>query len=330
MMETRNWLRITGLVLVPVFLVFWLIAVYWSVEPERFDVKYDNAYRVDAGGNKKLITGVTLTETLVRVAQTLLDKSGGFLANDITPPSLFMDNMPSWELGALTQVRDLSRSLRQDLSRSQSQSVEDADLKSAEQHFNIDPLSWIVPGAESEYRDGIVALKRYQLRIMDPARQDAQFYARADNLREWLGTVDKRLGSLSQRLSASVGEVRIDVDKAGGVAQSTESNEWVAVRTPWLKIDDVFYEARGSCWALIQLLKAAEVDFGDVLDKKNARASLRQIIRELEGTQETVWSPLILNGTGFGFVANHSLVMANYISRADAAIIDLRDLLSRG
>jgi len=97
-----------------------------------------------------------------------------------------------------------------------------------------------------------------------------------------------------------------------------------------LEIDDVFYEARGATWALIQFLSAVEVDFADVLAKKNATASLQQIIRELETTQETVWSPMILNGGGFGFVANHSLVMASYISRANAAIIDLRELLSQG
>jgi hypothetical protein len=39
---------------------------------------------------------------------------------------------------------------------------------------------------------------------------------------------------------------------------------------------------------------------------------------------------MILNGSGFGVLANHSLVMASYISRANAAIIDLRDLLSQG
>jgi hypothetical protein len=67
-----------------------------------------------------------------------------------------------------------------------------------------------------------------------------------------------------------------------------------------------------------------------VLRKKNAQVSLQQIIRELEGTQEPVWSPMILNGSGFGLMANHSLVMASYISRANAAIIDLRDLMSQG
>lgn len=37
-----------------------------------------------------------------------------------------------------------------------------------------------------------------------------------------------------------------------------------------------------------------------------------------------------MNGSGFGPIANHSLVMASYISRANAAVIDLRNLLARG
>lgn len=102
------------------------------------------------------------------------------------------------------------------------------------------------------------------------------------------------------------------------------------MKTSWWEIDDVFYESRGATWALLHFLQAVEYDFADVLEKKNARVSLQQIIRELEATQETVWSPIILNGNGFGFVANHSLVMANYISRANAALIELSELLAQG
>ncbi|MDB4032392.1 DUF2333 family protein, partial [Porticoccaceae bacterium] len=89
-------------------------------------------------------------------------------------------------------------------------------------------------------------------------------------------------------------------------------------------------EARGTSWALLHFLKAVEVDFADVLAKKNAITSVQQIIRELEMTQQSVSTPMIVNGEGFGMLANHSLVMASYISRANAAIIDLRELLSQG
>ena len=163
-------------------------------------------------------------------------------------------------------------------------------------------------------------------------RHSAQFYARADNLNYWLATVESRLGSLSQRLSASVGQRRLNTDLAGDSAavKSTDTPEEIEIKTPWLEVDDVFYEARGSAWALIHILRAVEIDFAEVLEKKNAGVSMQQIVRELEATQEAVFSPVILNGSGFGVLANHSLVMASYISRANAAIINLRELLAQG
>ena len=78
--------------------------------------------------------------------------------------------------------------------------------------------------------------------------------------------MEKRLGSLSQRLSASVGQLRVNTDLQGDAAatQSTSRSELLVVQTPWAEIDDVFYEARGSAWALIHFLRAVEQDFGPV------------------------------------------------------------------
>ena len=325
--QSPTWLRRIlvglGLYLLVAFLVGW----YWSREPEAFDV----VTSAEEYAQRDVI-GTTTTAALIKAADVVLNKPGGYLSNDVTPPGIWLDNLPSWEYGALIQIRDLSKAMREAFSRSQSQSTEDADLALAEPRFNFDHDSWAVPASESEYRDGIKYLKKYLARLADDEEYNAQFYARADNLRYWLTTVETRLGSMSQRLSASVGQRRVNTDLSGDPAnkQSTAASREIAVKTPWLEIDDVFYEARGSTWALIHFLKAVEVDFAEVLAKKNAEVSLQQIIRELESSQETIYSPMILNGDGFGFLANHSLVMASYISRANAAIIDLRELLSRG
>jgi hypothetical protein len=280
----------------------------------------------------KIIPGSVTTAALITVSSTLLDKPGGYLSNDVMPPSVLLDNMPNWEFGVLVQVRDMARAMRNDLSRSQSQSLEDRDLMVAEPQFNINSESWMFPSAEGSYRKGIEALESYLDRLVDADATNAQLYTRADNLRSWLQIVEKRLGGLSQRLSASVGQLRINTDLAGDAeaTHSTPTPEDMIVKTPWTKIDDNFFEARGAAWALLHFLKAVEIDFEAVLRKKNAIVSLRQIIRELESTQDPIWSPIILNGSGFGFVANHSLVMASYISRANAAIIDLRNLLADG
>jgi hypothetical protein len=323
--------RLLGIVLVLYLLVAMLIGMYWSLAPQEFDVRARAAELADEDGGS-VVTGSVTTAALIGVMETLLEKPGGFLHNDIFPPGLWLDNMPNWEYGAIIQIRDLARAMREVHSRYQSQSLEDPDLALAEPRFNFNTESWMLPASESEYRDGLAYARNYFRRLSDADEANAQFYARADNLRYWLATVDSRLGSLSQRLSASVGKRRINTDLAGddSATQSTAAPAEVEVRTPWTEIDDVFYEARGTAWALLHFLRAAEVDFADVLAKKNARVSLQQIIRELEATQDFIWSPVILNGSGFGLVANHSLVMASYISRANAAIIDLRDLLSQG
>lgn len=317
-----------GLYLLGAFFVGW----YWSQEPELFPVQ-QSAKAAAELAQRPLVHGYTTVQTLKTVAGTLLDKPGGYVSNDIAPPGIWLDNMPAWEYGVLVQVRDLARALRKDFARSQSQSTEDPDLAKAEPKFHFDHNSWAFPPSEDEYRQGIKALDRYLARLSDNTQSKAEFYTRADNLNNWLGDTATRLGSLSQRLSASVGQVRLNTDvqssdelAAGEVARASEEQ----FETPWLKIDDVFYEARGQAWALSHLLRAIEVDFAEVLAKKNATVSLRQIIRELEAAQETLWSPMILNGSGYGVLANHSLVMANYISRANAAIIDLRQLLSQG
>ena len=320
---------ITALVLL--FVVFYAIAVYWSIEPARFDV-VQNAKQQAQLRNEKPVTGYVTTSTLITVSDTLLTKSGGYLSNDVLPPSVIMDNMPAWEYGALEMVRDLALSMRKDFSRSQSQSTEHEALKKAQPQFNISSEAWAWPSAEGEYQKGIDYLLVYRSQIANQHERDSQFYSRADNLRSLLKEAEKRLGSLSQRLSASVGQDKVNTDLAGNSSntQATYTPLQQQVQTSWWEIDDVFYESRGATWALLHFLQAVEYDFAEVLDKKNARVSLQQIIRELEATQETVWSPMILNGNGFGYVANHSLVMANYISRANAALIELSELLAQG
>ncbi len=307
------------------------VGAYWSVMPDRIEIEEFSA-SLSGQNDEPVVVGTYTTTSLIKVISTLLDKNGGFIGNDLLPPGAWLDNMPNWEYGVLIQSRDLTRALRESFSRSQSQSQEDVDLSKAEPSLNFSNDSWAVPATETEYRNAVKFLKRYLNRLSDQSSTRSQFYSRADNLSYWLAIVESRLGSLSQRLSASVGRKRLNTDLAGDSAaqQSTYAPADLEVKTPWTELDDVFHESRGSAWALSQFLRAAEQDFSEVLQKKNALVSLQQIIRELEAAQQTVYSPVILNGSGFGLLANHSLVMASYISRANAAIIDLRDLLSQG
>ena len=320
-----------GLLIVTLLIFSLVLMFYWSREPSRFDVNVNAQTYADEMG-ADMVTGFITTATLSELMKTLLDKPGGFTANDRMPPGVVMDNMPNWEFGVLVQARDMALALRNDFSRSQSQSIEDNDLVNTATKFHTDTDLWVLPPAESQYKDGIKTLDKYISRLSKTSEKNAQFYTRADNLREWLDLVKKRLGSLAQELSSSVGREQVDASQTGDAnsTQSTPTGGSNFIQTNWTKIDDVFYEARGQTYALIHLLEAIEVDFADVLKDKNAMVSIRQIIQELEGTQQAIWSPIILNGKGFGFVTNHSLVMASYVSRANAALNDLARLLKDG
>lgn len=323
-LATSRWAKVTAWIVGGVLLVMVVLGIYFSREPDIFWVNR-------SADTDTAIVGLATTDTLIRVAETLLDKQGGYLTNDKMPPNIFLDNIPSWEFGVLKQVRDLGRVMRDDYTRSQSQSKEDEDIAEGAPKFFFDNNSWIFPATESEYRDGIRSFIKYRQRLInrDP---DAKFYARADNLREWLSQVEKKLGSLTRRLGNSVAVDRINDDLAGDPSAEAAGaqTDTVNVRTPFFLVDNVFFEARGTAWALVHFFRAAEFDFAHVLADKNAEASVRQIIRELEASLAPMRSPMILNGGGYGLFANHSLVMASYLARANAAIINLRELMDQG
>lgn len=336
--KSHGWLWRIGLAVGTYFAIVIILMLLWSREPSSISaedaiLKYVDASQLNADApTENLKTGVATTAMTLHLIDTLTNKTGGYIRNDVTPPGIFMDNMPEWEYGVLRNLRDLSTVYRDNFSMSGSQTTRNQDLADVENKLRIKSEQWIMPRPESYFQDAHKALKNYLTRIVDNNTSDAQFYARADNLRSFLNKVSPSLGSYSQRLSESVGTKTEDMALAGDAAaeQTTAAPEQLFNKTPWLKIDNNFYEARGYAWALLQEMRAIEVDFSSVLEKKNATVYVKQLIRELEATQSIVWSPVILNGSGFGVVTNHSLVMASYLSRADVIITQLSDLLERG
>ena len=323
-LATKKWSKIV-IWSVGIFLLVMFVIGFWvSREPDIFWVNR-------SADPDSAVVGYSTTDTLIRVGETLLEKPGGYLTNDKTPPMIFLDNIPSWELGVVNQLRDLGRVMRDDYTRSQSQSKEDPDVAEGAPQFFYNNDSWIFPTTESVYREGLDSFVAYRARLTagDP---DTQFYARTDNLREWLSQVEKRLGSLTRRLGNSVAASRINDDLGGDAAAEAAGPQpdTFNVRTSWFQTDNIFFEARGTAWALVHFFRAAEFDFAHVLADKNAEVSVRQIIRELEASLDPLSSPIILNGGGYGLFANHSLVMANYLARANAAVINLRELLDQG
>ncbi len=335
--RSKGILWFFGALLGIILLILILLGAWWGSEPETFNVKEQAKINIEKTGTDYIPIGFVYTNTLAHMAEILMNKPGGYISNDVAPPGLFLDNIRSWEYGALVMLRDGTTALRNHFARDQSQSMEDKDLAKAEPYFYYEPNSWALPSSESEYDKGVVSLHKYMKRLYAPKgkQRRAQFYSRADNLWTYLEVVIKRLGGLSTRLTASTdrfaGAAGILYDPSGQTEpQFGEEREKGVGKTPWLLIDNIFYEARGASWALLHILQAIKVDFGDIILDKRAMNTLDNMIHALKNALTPILSPMILSGDGFGMFANYSLSMANYIARANAAALDLRDLMNKG
>jgi hypothetical protein len=359
--KSKGILKGLGLIAVIILVVEIILGIWWGSEPGQFNIidqaekraRETHSSEKDSHSSKKdthtpesevhpseneahlsdeFPVGYVFTNTLAHIAEVLLHKPGGYLTNDVGPPGVFLDNVPSWEYGALVMLRDATSALRNHFARDQSQSLEDPDLAVAEPYFYFENDSWALPSTEAEYQKGIEALHKYMERLQKYGGEvkRAQFYSRADNLWQYTEVVIKRLGGLSTRLTANNSGTNFGPGLSKDEIAEAQSKGTPVTRIPWMEIDNVFYEARGASWALLHILRAIKHDFKLILEDKRAMRTVDIMIKELENSLEPILSPMILNGDGYGLFANYLLTMANYIARANAAALDLRDIMNRG
>ncbi|WP_394753480.1 DUF2333 family protein [Crenothrix sp.] len=313
-------------------IVLIILGAWWGAEPEQFNINDEATKRMKETNTTEAPLGYTYTNTLAHISEVLLHKSGGYITNDVAPPGLLLDNVKNFEYGALVMLRDATSALRNHFARDQSQSAEDSDLAIAEPYFYYENDSWALPSTEAEYQKGIDALHKYMIRLQKYGGnvKQAQFYSRADNLWQYTEVVIKRLGGLSTRLSANSSSENLGPGISIEEREEAEKLGTPLAKISWLEIDDVFYEARGASWALLHILRAIKHDFKDILLDKRAMRTVDIMIKALENAMNPILSPMILNGGGYGLFANYSLTMATYIARANAAALDLRDIMNRG
>ncbi|GAA0621446.1 DUF2333 family protein [Halomonas beimenensis] len=285
------------------------LGVWWSRTPPAFEVEAvaEHPGGADAGH------GAATLASLMALVETLLDKPGGYLRNDIAPPGLWLDNMPAWELGVLSQARRLSGALP-------AMTGDDAvALARVQEQLAGDSTDWFYPSTEHRLEQALIGLEGY---LGELSSGEAAFGDPGQGVAPWLSGVARGLDDLGRRLSASVGspEALADLDlEAEGLPRET----------PWYRVDNVFFEARGQTWALRQLLVALRHDLADALEDAGELGRWEALVAELERSQRRLWSPVVLNGSGFGIFANHSLVMANHVLRARDLTRELAQALSR-
>lgn len=331
----RMTLRIgTGLLIIGT-----AISIYWNLIPGKFDVEAAARYRAELYGHREpdqpLPRGYRTTSIMIHLADQLFTKSGGYLSNDWNPMSQIPDNMRNWEYGYVTQLRIMVQGLRYELSRSGPNSQEHESLRLAEGRFNFTHDSLVLPSTESQYKEGIRLLETYLTDLNSATSEAKYFAARQDMVIRWLERQKVMLGNYTAQLQRNVGPSTYDVGVLTQEVLNMEPFLDAAKEDPdavhgFFERDDVFYQVRGGVYVMYHVMLAMRTDCEDLFNSSKAMGIVNRVLNELENATNPMRSPMVLNGTEFGFVQNHSMVMAAHLAKAHLAVQELQLQISGG
>ena len=261
----------------------------------------------------------------VRTNQALVTyMTANWMPNDLFWPTVFLDNLPNFQIGVLEVVRYNVRVLRDNLSRMRTTDKLDPDAEAAFTALSNDPYKWWFPSAESKWKLANTHLAAYYRNLLSGK---SHFYARADNLVELLNQYLSLMGGVNTRLINAPRDIKetLAVEEEKG---KTSPTTMVDIDIPWRQIDDNFYYAQGVAYALYESFQAIRSDFIDVLTDKN---SLQLVDKILEVLGRCQFEPLIVfNGDPGSIFANHSLNLSGVFNDARQKINSLTVALMQG
>lgn len=315
------------------------ISIYWSLFPGTFnvdDVARERALQYEhREPDQPLPRGYRTTSVIIHLADQLFTKPGDYLSNDWNPMSRIPDNMRNWEYGYVTQLRIMVQGLRYELSRSGPQSQEHPQLRNAEALFNFKHDSLVLPSTESQYQEGIRSLESY-LDDLNAATSEAKYFAaRQDMVIRWLERQKVMLGNYTAQLQRNVGPSTYDVGVLTQDVMNMEPFLEAAKEDPdevhgFFERDDVFYQVRGGAYVMYHVMLAMRTDCEDLFNSSKAMGIVNRVLNELENANNPMRSPMVLNGKEFGFMQNHSMVMAAHLAKAHLAVQELQLQISGG
>jgi hypothetical protein len=261
----------------------------------------------------------------IRVNQALLKPMyENWLPNDLFWPTIFLDNMPNFQIGELEVVRYNVRVLRDNLSRMRTTDRLDPFAEAAFTALSNDPYKWWFPSAEGKWKLSHNNLESYYQGLLTGK---SHFLPRADNLIELLGQYVSLMGGVNTRLINAPRDIKeaISEDERKG---EPKPPAMVEIDIPWHKIDDNFYYAQGVAYALYESFKAIEIDFQDILKDKNSIPLVKKILELLKRCD---FEPLIVfNGDPDSIFANHSLNLSGVFNDARQKMNSLIVALMQG
>lgn len=216
-------------------------------------------------------------------------------------PAYILDNMPNFQIGIITAVRDHAYVLKNFANKTPEQMK---NTKKAEEFLRYSPYVWLMskkgsfglaPSANAQYRKARSELLKYN---------EADFTVYEADFEVYLRRLSKVLRLLVQKNDSHI------------IEHSPEFFD--------TKADELFYRTRGYAFAAWQIAAAAGFDYKTLLVRNNVYTEWTYLLSSLQKAAEL--KPLMVrNGKIDGvFGANHLLAQNYYLERALVAVTEIQ------
>jgi hypothetical protein len=233
-----------------------------------------------------------------------LDGLTGWRPNDLPPwgPQVGPDNNASRQLGILQALRETTRVFKDHLTKVSSDEY-DPNLVQADNLLRNDPEKWAFPSAESRYERAVERLHEYAQGLQSQPPKSRPINVRNVELIRLVQAWTDLLGAAHANLFGS--------------------------HVGWFQLDDVFYQASGTCHVIAHMIPAIQLEYARELQ---SRAVLAQLLDEAQvplGRCATMKPIVVLNGSDTSVLANHRRNLDAYVTEARQKLYSVREELEK-
>jgi len=260
--------------------------------------------------DKPFVAGEIYATTLAAIMENELDRGFGWRPNDffLWGMHVMADNNANRQLGIIMAVRETTRVFKDHLTKVSSNEY-DPNLVIADTDFRNDPQKWMLPSAESKYRDAVQHLHMYV----------AGLHATPETSRE-LNQRNVELVRLLQSWGDMLGDAHANLYR-------TRKDDGSAVHS-W-EVDDYFYHAQGCAHVMYHMMQAVKREYHQSLTTKPVLAQLFDETIDALGKAAVLKPLIVLDGSPDGIFANHRRNLDTYISEARQKLYSIREELER-
>ena len=289
-----------------VFLLIILGLHFGQKSHDRLDYSIDQVFPP----NQPFVSGEIYASTLAAIMDHELRTGFGWRPNDffLWGPHLMADNNSNRQLGIIMAVRETMRVFKDHLTKVSSNQY-DPNLVIADTDFRNDATRWILPSAESKYRDGVLHLRMYVTGLHATPQTSSELNQRNIELIKLLQAWTDLLGD------------------AHAMLYRTRNPDGTPIRA-W-QDDDYFYHAQGYAHVMYYMMIAVQREYYQSQKTKPVLTTLfNDAITPLG--QAAMLKPLIvLDGAPDGIFANNRRNLDTFIVESRQKMYSLRNELGQ-